>query len=794
MRQNKKIRQTLQFFLGWPLSLLAVFFLAKAFFAQFSQISSGLHGGNLILYLFAIKCFVVYFFLRSFVWYKMLGFMGHKLDAKESLFTWSFAQLKRYIPGNIWGIVGVSVYFEKHGVTKKELANAFIVESQLVLVSALLVSFLGLPILFDVLHLSQLASLLSIVYAVLFVIGTAVFFYSKKVSTILSRRFAFLKTVLPTLERNEIVLLFVLMALSFVCYGAGTFFVISAIHYLDPNNFLSISSYLVLSLLAGFLSIITPSGLGVREGVMAVGLSRFIPSSVAAFSSLIARVVLILSEIIFLLFIYAAWKFRNGLFAKIIMLIQKYPYEVILIQCYGIFSVYFSWISMLRYEHYYTGRFDLGNMAQTVWNTVHGHIFELTDPNGTAIVSRLAFHADFFLILLAPFYALWQDPRILLIIQAVITGAGTFFVYFLARNLLKHKALALTLAVLYLLNPSMQRSVIYDFHAVTLATTFLLGSWFFITRKKYLLVVIFFALAAITKEQIWAIGVLFGMYLAFKQKQIVLGTLFSLCCIAIFYFLIWHAIPGAAGTQHFALSYYSNGNTSETPTSLISSFVSSPQKITELLVDDARLSYLHQLLSPLGYLPLAAPLMLIFAAPDLGINILSMKSELYQIYYQYTAAITPFLFIATTYGIAFLLRHSKKLSYSLIVLYLVVVGGYFSWIYGPLPGSKEPNLAMITSPLPHKSDIDDLVVTIPQEYSVATSNSIGSHLSNRRLLFTIPIASESADVIIINRSDPNPSPSREAHMKIIKDRSNDPHYKIYYDDGNIIAFKKTSLP
>src|ERR1051325_610728 len=78
-----------------------------------------------------------------------------------------------------------------------------------------------------------------------------------------------------------------------------------------------------------------------------------------------------------------------------------------------LYSIYFTLASFLRYINYYTGRFDLGNMSQTVWNTVHGNFFILTNPNGTSEISRLAFHADFILVLLAPFYLIWEDPRML---------------------------------------------------------------------------------------------------------------------------------------------------------------------------------------------------------------------------------------------------------------------------------------------------------------------------------------------------------------------------------------------
>ncbi|MBI5044367.1 MAG: DUF2079 domain-containing protein [Candidatus Levybacteria bacterium] len=770
---------------------MALFFLGKTFTTQLSHVSSDLTKGNIFLYLVAIMCFIAYFYLRSLIWYKLLSFMGYKLEAKESIFSWSFAQLKRYIPGNIWGIVGVSLYFEKHNVTKKELAKAFIVESEVVLIAGLIVSILGLPILFNVLQLQSISSFIIELYTLFLIIGTVLYIYSNRIAVYVPEKLSLIKNIFPQLSAQHIVLLLTFMTLSFICYGVGTYFVVSAVYYVDPHNFLAISSYLVLSLVVGFLSIITPSGLGVREGVMAVGLSRFIPASAAAFSSLMARIVLIFSELLFLLVMFLILKIKKGIPLKALQVVMHHPYEAVLVVLYGIFATYFSWISNLRYEQYYTGRFDLGNMAQTVWNTLHGNIFELTDPNGTEIVSRLAFHADFFLILLAPFYGLWQDPRLLLVIQAVVTGAGAFFVYAIARNVLKDKSLSLVLSILYLLNPSMQRSVIYDFHAVTLATTFLLGAWYFVSKKRYGWFLIFIILAALTKEQIWVIGAIFGLYVAIRQKMVLFGTTIFFVSAFVFYLLIWHAIPAASGSQHFALSYY--GNTTSSPTSLIGTYISSPEKVIGIIFDSERVSYFHKLLAPLGFLSLGAPLFLIFAAPDLGINVLSVKSELYQIYYQYTAAITPFLFVSAIYSIRLINKKLKWVTFPFIIIYLISVGGYYSWTYGPLPGSREANLAMITKPMRNKEAIDRLIASIPKEYSVATSNSIGSHLSDRRYLFTIPVGSTSADFLIINRNDSNPSPSRTFHLKIIEDRKLDPAYVVYYNDDNIIAFRKKNI-
>lgn len=784
------LRSLLTFILGWPLSIVALFFLGKTFASQLTHIKTSIFNLHWPLLLLGLLFFLFYYYMRSFIWYKLLRFSGFELDARESIFQWSFAQLRRYIPGNIWSLVGVSLHFRKKNVPNKDLATAFFIESEIVIIAAALVSLLGLPILLHALNLTYWQDLIIKGSAILTVLGVVIYCFSKKIQNIIPLPQKVIQYIFPRLPFNDLLLLISFMVLAFFCYGIGSYFVFSALTYLDPNQIFALIGYFVLSLMAGFLSLITPSGLGVREGMIVLGVSQFVGSSLAAFGAIFARIVLIIAELIFIGVSYLIHRLRKGRVDRIITFIQTHPYETIVGMLYTAFVGYFTWISFLRYDNYYTGRFDLGNMAQTVWNTLHGNIFEFTNPNGLNIVSRFSFHADVFLVLLAPFYAIWQDPRMLLVLQVLLTGGGVLFVYLLARDITKEKSLALVFSLLYLLNPSLERSVIYDFHAVTISTTFLLGAFYFVYKKRYWYFLFFAVLAALTKEQIWAVIALFGLYILFIQKNYKLGLAVFFTSISVLYALIWYVIPSFAGSQHFALSYYSNGQISDSPTSLIKFYLFSPAKAVELISDPTRINYLTKLLLPLGLLPLGAPLILIFTLPDLTINLLSTKSELYQIYYQYTAAITPFLFTAAIITMGYLLRKLPKVPTVIFILYLAVIGGYYSFLYGPLPGAKEPNLDMITKPFPEKKTIDKLLSTIPQEASVATSNSLGSHVANRRYLFTHPYGWNKADYVIFYLNDPNAYPSLKAHKEQIKKLKADKRYKIVFQNDTVIAFKK----
>ena len=128
-----------------------------------------------------------------------------------------------------------------------------------------------------------------------------------------------------------------------------------------------------------------------------------------------------------------------------------------------IYIVYFTNTTFLRHDNFFSGRFDLGNMDQTVWNTIHGRIFELTNPNGTNITSRLSFHADFILVLLSPLYFMWENPKMLLLIQTIILSIGAVFVYLISQKILKSKNLSLTLGFIYLINPAVNHSNLFDF-------------------------------------------------------------------------------------------------------------------------------------------------------------------------------------------------------------------------------------------------------------------------------------------------------------------------------------------
>lgn len=800
----------LKYFIGWPLSVVAIIFIFKIIAPQSKMLFENLKNSNFFILSIGILCFVLYFFIRSYIWNRILYSKGYNLKLKQSSFLWGISEIKRYIPGNIWSFLGRAHLFSKEKVSKKDMFSSFFIEAQLVVLSSALISILSLPLIIDALPLDySLKKYLTV--AVLIITVTTSFVYifnSRFVKKINFRYKNLLRYFLPDFDANTNFSLFVIYAFAFLLFGAGNYFVVASATFLSPKSIPEYIGIFVFSLLGGYLSLLTPTGLGVREGISTFYLAKFMATETAGFMSIYSRIVLTLSEILFLTLSYLWKNAKSNFFLKIENLIAGNKHLFLLFIMFAVYTSYFTIITFLKHDNFYTGRFDLGNMDQTIWNTLHGRIFQLTDPNGTDIISRLSFHADFLLILLSPFYLIWSSPKMLLFLQTTILGSGAIFVYLLSEKIIKNKTVSLSLAFAYLLNPSLQYSNLFDFHAVTLSTAFLLGAFYFLINKRYFYFTLFSLLAAISKEQVWLITSLFGLYISadcltkmirakvsgmkiLREKRLIFGFFVFLFSIAAFYFLMFKAIPASRGTQHFALSYYSEFG--DSPGNIIKNIIFAPQKTVSTVLQKDRTSYLREILGPVGYLPLLSPVFLIFTLPDLTINLLSNNSQLHQIYFQYTATITPFLFISSIFGLNVLKKRFPKIPISLLSSYIILASLYSSYYFGPLPGAKNPNIDAFIKEQPGKAAIENFLSGIPKRYSIAATNNIGSHISHRHSIYTIPVGVDKADIVIFLLNDPFAQPSLKAQKEMAQKLKKDVNYQLLIEKEDFIAFKKKGL-
>lgn len=465
-----------------------------------------------------------------------------------------------------------------------------------------------------------------------------------------------------------------------------------------------------------------------------------------------------------------------------------------------LFCSYFIFLSFSRHDNFYSRRLDLGNMDQTVWNVANGNGFTLTDPYGENQESRLAVHADFLLIFLAPLYYIWSDPRMLLLVQTIVLGMGALPVYWLARDKLKSEKPAILFSAAFLLYPTIQRNLLHDFHAVALSTTFLLFAYWYMHKNQFGKFTLFALLAALGKEDVWLVTGLMGLYLVLVRKKILFGALVSLISFAVFILLFWVFIPSVTVEQkHFALGYLSDFGTDLN--SILINLVTNPLKVLLVLTAPDRLYYYFQLLIPMGFMSLFSPEVLIFGIPALIVNVLSNNHLMRMIDYQYTGIVTPFIFISAVIGYDRVNQKIKSIRNKMlrkyggkalaIIVSAMVAGSSVGW--GELPFGLQSRFKYFTTPQAEKRVMEKAVKNISSKYSVSVTNNIGARVSQREKLYNFPIYSDKADYVFVQLGDMYAWPSREEQQNALSALLQNSSYKLIIQQGNFYAFRKKEL-
>ena len=392
--------------------------------------------------------------------------------------------------------------------------------------------------------------------------------------------------------------------------------------------------------------------------------------------------------------------------------------------------------------------YDLSNMDQTLWFTLHGHFFSLRYPE--EIVSRFAVHADLILVLLSPLYFFKDDVRLLLVSESFFLGIGAIPTYFLSLKVLKDKFAAIIIAAIYLLNPGMQWTDIYDFHGVSLAIPFLLSLFYFAHVKKWKWYWIFLGLSIITKEQISLIIAMTGIFVFFFWKKRSIGILTFLIGIVWFVTMTYIVMPHfTPQNSHWALQDYGEPNLFK----ILEGF-SSPSFLKFHFLSESSRNYYMQLLKPFSFLPLLGFPWLLISLPDFLINIIR---ETKSINFHYDSGTTPGLILGTIYGIGHVQVILKTFGIGTIaskrLIKIVLVGMLLialrtNYHYSPLPTTPSC-WCNFYEPTKEDHEFENALQNIPKESSITASVEIKPHITHREYAFGIPSATESADYIAL---------------------------------------------
>ncbi len=320
---------------------------------------------------------------------------------------------------------------------------------------------------------------------------------------------------------------------------------------------------------------------------------------------------------------------------------------------------------LFRYNTLQYHDWDFSLYANGMWNIIHG--------NPYISISNKPFlgnHFNIIAFIIAPVFSIFRSPLTLLFLQSLSLSLVTVPIYLLARRKFDWRASA-GFALIYLLYPSLVYVAMYEFHFEAFAPLFLALAFYFLITNRKLWLFVTAILAMFCKENVPAVVFAMGLYaVLFRPRRRLVGLALALVGLACFllvtlklqpYFIPGNGI-GYAG--HYAKYGEGFGNV------YIYMLTHPVDIIRDLLSTPLKRQFFSRTLSPLLFLPLLRPDILLITAPTVLKNLLSKVPTTHQIYWQYTATIIPFMIISTMYGL-------EKLSKLHLIkkLLLFILGG-----------------------------------------------------------------------------------------------------------------------
>jgi len=335
-----------------------------------------------------------------------------------------------------------------------------------------------------------------------------------------------------------------------------------------------------------------------------------------------------------------------------------------------VYFLVYSYLSVHRYYKLMCGAWDLGIFDSLMYNALHGRFFQ--DYRGPFD------HFQPALALVLPLYALWQDARLLLVVQSAVIALAAWPLYLLVKDITGRRVMGGVTGIAYLLYPCLGAGNIYDFHGISMTPLFFFSMLLFMRRQRWGLYWLFFALLALTKESevILAFGA--GLYLISK-KQYRIGLATVLVSTAWFFLATKVLLPWVSGAAFKHLERYQGlGDVAEWAMTTKAGLLST------MLFLARTLGIVCFVMLPVGFMPVRRwrALVLVFG-PYFVINLISRSPYQNVFYGHYTLTLTAATLGATALALEGLKGFSEDEKPTILPLFLVLLAALsnllFSW-------------------------------------------------------------------------------------------------------------------
>jgi uncharacterized membrane protein YbhN (UPF0104 family) len=290
--------------IGLPLVILALFFYSVK--RNWNELTAYKFEWNPWFLALAFLGFFLQELSYGLIWRKVLMRLGAQLDLRAALRIYLASEFVRYIPGNVWHVLTRILWVGKYGVSRSIAFASMTVELITKLAAGVLIFALSLLFWSDIGAVQTLLHGTPIIVGlgVVLIAGLLVGLHPRVLNGLLNVALRVLKRdpVILTLRYGDILLVTLFWLVSWAIAGCAFYMLLLSLFPTVPVSVLPICiGIYAIAWDIGFVSFITPSGLGFREGAI-VGLFAlavpFMPGTVAGILALLSRLVSTIAELV----------------------------------------------------------------------------------------------------------------------------------------------------------------------------------------------------------------------------------------------------------------------------------------------------------------------------------------------------------------------------------------------------------------------------------------------------------------------------------------------------------------
>src|SRR5437773_1440415 len=291
--------------IGLPILVVASLLYKIRDWGDWNELIASVHQWNYWLLALSFLGFILQEMSYGLIWQAVLRRLGHHLPLRVCLRIYLASEFVRYIPGNVWHVLTRILWVGKYGVSRPVAFASMTVELITKLAAGALIFALSLLFWGNFAAVGSLfhGSLIIVLGVVLF-LALLIVLHPRILNGLLNLALRLLKRspVVLTLRYSDILFVTLAWCLSWFVAGCAFFVLVLALWPGTPLTALPICiGIYAIAWDFGFVTFITPSGLGFRElaiGVLFALALPAVPASLVAIIALLSRAVSTAAELL----------------------------------------------------------------------------------------------------------------------------------------------------------------------------------------------------------------------------------------------------------------------------------------------------------------------------------------------------------------------------------------------------------------------------------------------------------------------------------------------------------------